>query len=298
MSSSPLVTYTKLSPNHSGKRTEKVCKITPHHMSGNLSVETCGNVFAPASRKASSNYGIGSDGRVAMYVPEDYRAWTSSSAWNDQRAVTIEVANSKCGGDWPISDKAWASLIELCVDICKRRGIDKLEYTGDKYGSLTTHRMFANTDCPGTWLDRHMGDLAAAVNARLAGKTPAAKPADKAPAKKPAATKKPTGKKADSWVRALQKECNKQGFSKQAVDGVAGKNTLAGCPTLRKGAKGGITKLMQKRLVALGYSCGKSGADGVFGNGTQAAVRAFQGAKGLAPDGVVGRNTWKKLLRL
>lgn len=308
MSNSKLVCHTRLSPNCSA-RTQEISKITPHHMSGNLSVETCGNVFAPKARQASSNYGIDTAGRVGMYVPESKRAWTSSSAYNDQRAVTIEVANSSCKAPWPISDKAYATLVDLCVDICKRNpGIVRkdgktrgLWYSGDKYGSLTKHKMFANTDCPGTWLDGHLKQLEGDVNARLdkelygKGSTTAKKPEASKPAtKKPSASKV----KKDSWVLALQKECNKQGYSKQTADGIAGPNTLAGCPTLRKGSKGAITKLLQKRLIALGFPCGSSGADGSFGSDTYAAVRKYQKAKGFSVDGVVGKNTWKKLLGL
>lgn len=104
---------------------------------------------------------------------------------------------------------------------------------------------------------------------------------------------KPTG---DDWVRRLQAECNKQGFSNQVVDGIAGKNTLAGCPTVRKGAQGNITKLLQEKLVSLGY--GTNGVDGIFGNGTKNAVIRYQKAKGLSADGIVGQNTWRKLLGL
>lgn len=100
------------------------------------------------------------------------------------------------------------------------------------------------------------------------------------------------------WVRELQQECNNQGFSHQAVDGKPGKNTLAGCPTVRKNASGNITKLLQERLISLGYSCGDSGADGKFGSGTKAAVEAFQRANNLESDGIVGQDTWRKLLEL
>ena len=102
--------------------------------------------------------------------------------------------------------------------------------------------------------------------------------------------------KGDDWVRRLQQECNNQGFSKQKVDGIAGPATLAGCPTLKKGAQGNITKLLQEKLVSLGYST--NGVDGIFGAGTKAAVIAFQKSKGLSADGIVGTNTWRKLLNL
>lgn len=152
MNNSPLVNYTKISPNSTNPRRNKIKKITIHHMAGNLSVETCGNVFASPSRQASSNYGIGSDGRVGMYVEEKNRAWTSSSAANDNQAVTIEVANDQIGGNWHVSDTALNKLIELCVDICKRNGIEKLIYTGDASGNLTRHNMFTATTCPGPYL--------------------------------------------------------------------------------------------------------------------------------------------------
>ena len=102
----------------------------------------------------------------------------------------------------------------------------------------------------------------------------------------------------DEWVRELQHECNNQGYSKQKVDGVGGPATLAGCPTVRKGAKGNITKLIQKRLLSLGYDLGKYGADGDFGTATYNAVVKFQKDNGLTPDGIVGQNTWRKLLNL
>lgn len=167
MSNSPLVNYTRISPNKS-KRTKPITKITIHHMAGNLSVETCGNVFAPSSRQASSNYGIDSKGRVGMYVEEKDRAWTSSNAANDQMAVTIEVANDGGAPNWHVSDTALAKLIELCTDICKRNGIKKLNYTGDKNGNLTRHNMFIATTCPGPYLQSKFEYIAKEVNKNLA----------------------------------------------------------------------------------------------------------------------------------
>lgn len=180
MSNSSLVSVTKLSPNNSGARTEKISKITVHHMAGVLSVETCGNVFSSTARAASSNYGIGNDGRVGLYVPEEKRSWCSSSSWNDQRAVTIEVSNCSTGGDWPVSEAAWKTLVKLCVDIIERNpGIVRkdgktpgLYYDGTKNGSLTEHNMFASTGCPGSYLHKHLEQLVEEVNAMLDGKTP------------------------------------------------------------------------------------------------------------------------------
>ena len=167
MSNSDLVSYTKISPNRTSQRQNTIKKITIHHMAGNLSVETCGNVFAPTSRKASANYGIGTDGRVGMYVEEKDRAWTSSNRDNDNQAVTIEVANNSGAPNWTVSDAAYNKLIDLCVDICQRNGIKELIWTGDKNGTLTCHYMFAATACPGPYLKSKMPEIAAAVNARL-----------------------------------------------------------------------------------------------------------------------------------
>lgn len=164
---SALSVYTLVSPNKSA-RTAKIDRITIHHMAGNLSIEDCGKVFASSSRKASSNYGIGTDGRIACYVPENYRAWTSSSSANDNRAVTIEVANSATTNPWPVSDAAYESLIRLCVDICQRNGITALNYTGNTNGNLTAHRWFAATLCPGPYLYERFPAIAAEVNKRLA----------------------------------------------------------------------------------------------------------------------------------
>ena len=135
MSNSSLVNYTQFSPNCSKPRNHSIDKITIHHMAGNLTVEQCGGVFAPSSREASANYGIGTDGRVGLYVDEANRSWCSSNSANDNRAVTIEVANDEVGGDWHVSDTALAKLITLCSDICKRNDIAKLNYTGDKSGN-------------------------------------------------------------------------------------------------------------------------------------------------------------------
>ena len=176
---SPLVSYTKLSPNHSGQRTHSIDRITPHCVVGQCSVETLGNIFLPTSRQASSNYGIGVDGRVGMYVEEKNRSWCSSSAANDQRAVTIECA-SDTTEPYAFKDVVYQTLIKLCMDICKRNGKTKLLWLGDKTKTLgytpkpdemvlTVHRWFANKSCPGDWMYARMGDLASKVTAALGG---------------------------------------------------------------------------------------------------------------------------------
>lgn len=148
MGYSALTNVAIMSPNHSGSRYNSISKITIHHMAGNLSIETCGNVFLNPNRQASSNYGIGSDGRIACYVDEENHPWTSANWENDDRAITIEVANSETGGDWPISQAAYSSLIKLCADICNRYGIYPY-YDGTPSATLTEHCMFVATNCPG-----------------------------------------------------------------------------------------------------------------------------------------------------
>ena len=167
MSKSPLATvFVAADPsNYTKGRSKVVTDVTIHHMAGNLSVETCGLVFQ--NGKASANYGIGSDGRVGMYVEEHNRAWTSSNADNDHQAITIEVANDTIGGNWHVSDKALNKLIELCVDVCKRNGIKQLNFTGDKKGNLTMHKWFAATNCPGAYLESKFPYIASEVNKRL-----------------------------------------------------------------------------------------------------------------------------------
>ena len=176
---SPLVSYTKLSPNHSGQRTHSIDRITPHCVVGQCSVETLGSIFLPTSRQASCNYGIGADGRVGMYVEEKNRSWCSSSNANDQRAVTIECA-SDTTAPYAFKDVVYQKLITLCIDICKRNEKTKLLWLGDKDKTLnyspaademvlTVHRWFANKSCPGDWMYARMGDLASKVTAALSG---------------------------------------------------------------------------------------------------------------------------------
>ena len=135
----------------SNTRVEKITKITPHHMAGNLDPYNCAKWHCNGDREASANYYIGTDGTIVGGVDENRRAWTSSSGWNDQKAITIEVANNSLAPNWTISDKAYASLVKLCADICKRYGITP-KYDGTKNGSVTTHDMYASTLCPGPYL--------------------------------------------------------------------------------------------------------------------------------------------------
>lgn len=179
MVNSPLVSFTKLSPNHSGKRTHTIDRITPHAVVGQLSVERICDCFKDGSRQASCNYAIGTDGRIGLCVDEQNRSWCSSSRDNDQRAVTIECA-SDLTEPYTMNDKVYAALVNLCVDICRRNGKKKLLWIADRDKALnyevkpdemllTVHRWFARKSCPGNWLLGKLANLADSVNCKLGG---------------------------------------------------------------------------------------------------------------------------------
>ena len=174
MSNSPLVDYTRISPNKNSPRNHKIDTITIHCVVGQCTAETLGNIFAPTSRQASSNYGVGTDGKIGMYVEEKDRSWCSSNAANDNRAVTIEVA-SDTKHPYAVNDRAFAALLDLVTDICKRNGIKKLVWSTKKADrvnhkngcNMTVHRDYANKSCPGDYLYNRHGEIAAEVNRRL-----------------------------------------------------------------------------------------------------------------------------------
>lgn len=168
MSESKLVQYRNLTKNYS-RRTENIGKIAIHHAAGVGSAKSIVDSFIPAKRKASATYVIGNEGDFGQSVLECNRPWTDKSTWCDNKAITIEVSNSKTGGEWPISDAAYKSLIKLCVDICQRNGIKSVNYTGAKNGVLVEHRMFAATLCPGTYIHNLLvsGQIARDINAGL-----------------------------------------------------------------------------------------------------------------------------------
>lgn len=174
MSNSPLVDYTKISPNRSSPRNHTIDTITIHCVVGQCSVETLGNIFAPTDRQASSNYGVGVDGRIGMYCEEKDRSWCTSNGSNDNRAITIEVA-SDTKEPYAVNDKAYSALLNLVADICNRNGITKLVWSGNKNDrvnhlngcNMTVHRDYANKSCPGTYLYNKHPEIAEEVNKRL-----------------------------------------------------------------------------------------------------------------------------------
>ena len=254
---SPLVSYTKLSPNHSGQRTHSIDRITPHCVVGQCSVETLGDIFQPRSKDASCNYAIGNDGRVALIVEEKNRSWCSSSAENDQRAVTIECASDSYH-PYAFYDVVYKKLIDLCADICKRNGKSKLIWFGDKTKSLnytpksnemilTVHRWFANKACPGDWLMARMSDLANKVTSALSGVEPT--PRDK-----------------DLYQGELA------------------------YPVLSKGDDGYQVKNLQKFLNWFGSY--RLDEDGIFGNATESALKDFQTYSKIEVDGIYGNESY------
>ena len=271
MSNSPLVSFTRISPNSTNPRNKKIDRITIHHMAGDLTVESCGASFADPNRQASSNYGIGSDGRIGLYVEEKNRSWCSggnkpnevmTGRDNDFRAITIEVANDSREPDWHISDKALESTIELCVDICQRNGIEKLNFTGDATGNLTLHNFFAYTLCPGPYLESKIPYIVSEVNARLG-------------------------------ISEMETTTEAQPEKEEVKEEAPVKSYL---PELASGSNGKTVKALQILLIGYNCSCGSAGADGIFGSGTRGGVLKFQKANGLSADGVVGPKTWAKLL--
>lgn len=187
MSNSPMVAYTKISPNHTaGRGGSKIDIITPHCVVGQTTAEDLGDWFYRESTHASSNYGIDRDGRVGMYVEEKDRSWCSSSSANDKRAVTIECASDKTE-PYAFKDIVYKKLIELCVDICRRNGKKKLLWFGDKEKTLnyspksdemllTVHRWYSPKSCPGDWMMARMSDLASKVTVQLGGAAPSPEP--------------------------------------------------------------------------------------------------------------------------
>lgn len=288
---SPLVTYTKISPNKTSPRNHTIDCITIHCMAGNLTVETCGNIFAKASKKASSNYGIGTDGRIAMYVEEKDRSWCSSNGANDNRAITIEVANDGGAPDWHVSDKAMESLIKLVADICKRNNIKELKWSTNKSDrvnhrngcNMTVHRDFAAKACPGNYLYNKHGYIAEEVNKLLGINT---------------STSCGTQVPSTSTYTKTQFIKDVQSAIGAKVDGIAGKETLSKTVTVSKtkNNRHAVVKPIQKYLNTLGFSCGVE--DGIAGVKFDAAVKAYQKTNGCVADGELTKEgkTWRCIL--
>lgn len=298
MSNSPLVSYTQISPNKTNGRNHAIDTITIHCVVGQATVKSLGNHFAKTSTGASSNYGVGTDGQIGMYVEEKDRSWCSSNPANDHRAVTIEVA-SDTTPPYAVNDAAYKGLINLLVDICMRNNIKELKWKGDKSligqvdkQNMTVHRWFANKSCPGDYLyDRH-GQIADEVNARLGNIDIVMPEPETKPEPKPEVSTE-TDYTLKAFIRDVQKACD------AAVDGIAGPETISKTVTLssKKNDTHEAVKAVQRRLYELGYiEVGK--ADGIAGPKFTSAVLHFQQDNDCVIDGVITakNKTWKKLL--
>lgn len=185
---SPLVTYKNLTKNKTSNRNHAIDTITIHCYVAQVTAKQGCDYFATTDRQVSSNYVVGKDGSIGLSVEEKDRAWSSggydkngnpirvngiSGADNDHRAITIEVA-SDTTHPYAVTDKAYAALIDLVTDICKRNNIKKLLWKGDKSligqvdkQNMTVHRWFAAKACPGEYLYERHGAIADEVNKRL-----------------------------------------------------------------------------------------------------------------------------------
>lgn len=324
---SPLVTYTRLSPNNSGERTHAIDRITPHCVVGQCSIETLGNIFARPSYEASSNYGIGYDGRVGMYVEEKNRSWCSSNKANDQRAITIECA-SDATAPYAFKDVVYQKLITLCVDICQRNGKTKLIWFGDKNKTLnyepkvdemvlTVHRWFDNKSCPGAWMYSRMGDLAEKVTAQLVEKNEM-ETVDAVYIVKPGDTLSSIAKKYNT---TYQKLAEYNSIKNPSIINVGQKiripqnRIVKPVPTpthttknegvvnvelrmLSKGMSGNDVRAAMLLMKDKGYYPYEiPSSDNLFGPKMDAGVRKMQKDHNLGVDGVIGKNSWTFLLK-
>lgn len=282
MSNSALVNYTKISPNRTSPRKNKIDTITIHCVVGQCSVETLGAIFAPSSRQASSNYGVGYDGRFGMYCEEKDRSWCSSSAANDNRAITIEVA-SDTTEPYAVNDKAYAALLDLVTDICRRNGIKKLVWSTKKSErvnhlngcNLTVHRDYANKSCPGNYLYERQGAIAAEVNKRLGAS--AAEPETPSSGSGTLYKVQTGAFKQKSNAQALEKKLKAAGFDTYVVNTGGYYKVQVGAFSKKENAEAMLAK-----LKAAGYSdafitTGSGGTAASVKAGSK--VRLKQGAK-------------------
>lgn len=237
MSNSPLVSYTKISPNRTSPRNHKIDTISIHCAVGQFTAKELLNLsnFTKADSKngSSCNYAIGRDGSIGMGVEEKDRSWCTSSRSNDNRAITIEVA-SDTKHPYKITDKAYDALIKLLVDICKRNNIKQLKWKADKsligkpdQQNMTVHRWFANKACPGDYLYKRHGQIASEVNAKLTGVPYKVKVSidDLNIRKGPGITYSRTGKYTGKGVFTIVKEQNGWGKLKSGAGWISLKYT-------------------------------------------------------------------------
>lgn len=288
MGNSPLVTYTRLSPN-CNPRKHDIDTISIHCVVGQLTAKSICNLdrfVKKSSDGASCNYAIGCDGTIGLCVEEKNRSWCTSNRDNDHRAITIEVA-SDMKAPFAVNDVAYEALIKLLVDICQRNPkIGTLKWRGDKSligqvdkQNMTVHKWFKNKDCPGEYLYSRHAMIAAEVNRRLGYVSVATAPV--------------SGYTLKEFIKDVQLATGAK------VDGIAGPETLSKTLTVssKLNNKHSVVYYIQRRLKELGYvEVGM--IDGVAGPKFTSAVAHFQMDNGCVVDGEITARakTWKKLL--
>ena len=262
MSNSSLISakYKAHSNNYStGRNGRKIEKVTIHHMAGVLSAKQCGSIFQDGSRGASSNYGIGKNGEIALFVDESNTSYADANWDSNCKSVTIETSNNKTGGDWTVSDKVLSSLIKLITDIFKRNGIKK----AIKGKTITWHSMYSATACPGNYLRSKMDYICNEVNKKLNNST-------------------------DS---SDKKEENKHTIDE---DGKWGKDTTIKAQEIFGTTIDGIVTDQRKEyksqnpgLISFEWKSNPTGYSEL--------IKAIQKKVGATPDGWIGPNTIKKM---
>lgn len=281
MSNSKLVDYTRISPNKTSPRNHAIDTITIHCIVGQWTAKQGCDYFATTGRECSANYVVGKDGSIGLSVEEKDRSWCSSSASNDNRAVTIEVA-SDTTHPYAVTDKAYAALLDLVTDICRRNGIKKLLWKGDKSligqvakQNMTVHRWFANKACPGDYLYSRHSAIAAEVNKRLGDS--AAEP-EKPSSGAGTLYKVQTGAfKQKSNAQALEKKLKAAGFDTYIVNTGGYYKVQVGAFSKKANAEATLTKLKKAGYSDAFITTGSGNAAASVKVGSK--VRLKQGAK-------------------
>lgn len=260
------------------RRSDSIKYICIHYTAGTGSAKNNCIYFSGGNRNASADYFV-DDGGIWEYndPSSGYYTWAVGDGGGrygitNNNSISVEVVNT--GGDF--SQAEINHLKELVPYLMSKYGVPA--------SRVVRHYDASRKQCPAGYVSQSKWNVLHA--AITGGSVPSVTPSESTPAE--------NNNGGDPWIRQLQTECNAQGFSRQAVDGIAGPNTLNGCPQLGRTSRGAITKLVQQRLNSWGFDCGV--VDGINGKNTQKGIQAFQRAKGLDDDGIVGPKTWRKLL--
>lgn len=214
---------------------------------------------------------------VAQTLPYDRACWGAGAGskgsynYDPQAYLQFEV----CQGSNQDADYYWKAIAvaeEYCAYLCKLYG-----WTAD---NITSHAeahkagYASNHADPISWM-KLFGDDMDKFRSRVAMRLNS----DKTPVKAPEITVKENPEEESKTAQNAKTE---------------GKTVTVELKQLKKGSNGSQAKTLQILLNALGYDCGE--ADGIFGQRTDGAVKAFQADNKLTADGIVGKNTWTKLL--